>query len=261
MPRSLSRPSVPTQKTKRPKSAKPRSSAPRGRGRPATQEKSLLDREVILNCAFDMARSVPLQDLSIVKVAKELGVTPALIHYYIEGREALTSGVMNAFYRETLREWPQSTGNWRKDLEAACRRMHDLHVNYAGVAAYVVGYTRFRMVQITAPGEDDYGLLLFENFVGLVRAAGFGAERTAIYAHLLMEFITSVAHTTVRHRWPGESGVFLDRILGGLDARTFPNAHFVRQSYVRFDAGLAFDQALELFMNALDVERGRQKRK
>lgn len=243
------------------KTRKAKTPKPRGRGRPATQEKSLLDREVILGCAFDMARSVPLQDLSIVKVAKELGVTPALIHYYLEGRDALTSGVMNAFYRETLREWPTRTGDWRKDLESACRRMHDVHVTYAGVAAYVVGYTRFRMVQITAPGEDDYGLLLFENFVGLVRAAGFDAERTAIYSHLLMEFVTSVAHTTVRHRWPGESGIFLDRILAGLDARTFPNAHFVRQSYVRFDAGLAFDQALELFMNALEVERTRTRRK
>lgn len=243
------------------KNKKSKALAPRGRGRPATQEKSLLDREVILACAFDMAKSVPLQDLSIVKVAKELGVTPALIHYYLEGRDALTSGVMNAFYRETLREWPARSGDWRRDIEAACRRMHDVHVTYAGVAAYVVGYTRFRMVQITAPGEDDYGLLLFENFVGLVRAAGFDAERTAIYSHLLMEFITSVAHTTVRHRWPGEHGVFLDRILAGLDPRTFPNARFVHQSYVRFDPGLAFDQALELFMNALEVERSRVRLK
>jgi AcrR family transcriptional regulator len=229
----------------------------RGRGRPGTKEKSLLDRRVILDCAFDMARSVPLQDLSIVKVAKELSVTPALIHYYLEGRDALTSGIMNAFYREAMQRWPASGGDWRRDLEAVCRKLYQAHVSYPGVAAYVVGHSRFRMAQVVEPGEEDYGTLLFERFVGAVRAGGFDAERTATYAHLLMEFLTSAAHTTVRHRWPGEHASFLDQLIGSLDPARFPNAHFVRRSYVRFDAGIAFEEALALFLNALDVERQR----
>lgn len=229
----------------------------RGRGRPSANEKSILNRQVIIDCAVDLARTVALQDLSIVRVARELGVTPALIHYYLDGRDALTSGIMNAFYREAMQTWPQSAGDWRGDLEAVCRKLYQAHVSYPGVAAYVVGHSRFRMAQVVEPFETDYGTLLFERFVGAVRTGGFDAERTATYSHLLMEFLTSAAHTTVRHRWPGEHASFLDQLIGGLDPERFPNAHFVRRSYVRFDAGVAFEEALTLFLNALEVERMR----
>ena len=63
-----------------------------------------------------MARATPLQELSIVRVAKDLGVTPALIHYYLDGRDALTSGVMNAFYKEMQLDWPLLTSHWREDV-------------------------------------------------------------------------------------------------------------------------------------------------
>lgn len=45
----------------------------------------------ILRAALKLAVKTALQDLSIVTVAKSMGVTPALIHYYIGGREWLTS--------------------------------------------------------------------------------------------------------------------------------------------------------------------------
>ncbi|HKY93384.1 MAG TPA: TetR/AcrR family transcriptional regulator C-terminal domain-containing protein [Nevskiaceae bacterium] len=233
----------------------------RGRGRPATQDKSLLNQKVIISCALDLAKEVPLQDLSIVRVARELGVTPALIHYYLDGRDALTSGIMSAFYTEMLREWPQPTGRWREDLEAVCRRAYETYIAFPGVAAYVIGHNRFRLVQTMNPGEIDPGVMMFERFVGATRAGGFDAQETTTYAHLLMEFLITMAHSTSRHRWPGEHGLFLDRVLGGLDPALFPNAHFVRKNFVRFDAGEAFESALTLFLNALDVERTKSKRK
>lgn len=229
--------------------------ATRGRGRPATQDKSLLDQQVIISCALDLSRTVPVQDLSIVRVARELGVTPALIHYYLDGRDALTAGIMSAFYSEMLREWPAQTGSWRADLEATCRRIYEAHLAFPGVAMYVVGYNRFRLLQGAPSGVTDPGLFVFERFVGVVRALGFDADRTAAYAHLLIEFVTSAAHSTVRHRWPGEHGAFLDRVIGALDPVQFPNAHFVRKGYVRFDADVAFEGALKLFVDALEVER------
>lgn len=223
--------------------------------KPVKNAKIAPDRHSIIDCAFRMAMTVPLQELSIVKVAKELGVTPALIHYYLDGRDALTSGVMNAFYRETMDGWPPSTGDWRADMEAVSRQVYKLHVKYAGVASYVVGFNRFRMAQKVTPNERDYGVILFEAFVGAVRAGGFDGESTAVYGHLLMELITSAANATAWRRWPGDHSAFVDSVLAGLDPDAFPNARFVRQSYVRFDSSVAFDKALNLFMTTLEVER------
>jgi AcrR family transcriptional regulator len=233
----------------------------RGRAPPTTQDKSLLNQKVIISCALDLAKEVPLQDLSIVRVARELGVTPALIHYYLDGRDALTAGIMSAFYTEMLREWPAPTGRWPDDLEAVCRRAYETYVAYPGVAAYVIGHNRFRLVQSMGPGEVDPGVLMFERFVGATRAGGFDAQDTTTYAHLLMEFLITMAHSVSRHRSPGEHSLFLDRVLGALDPQQFPNAHFVRKNFVRFDAGQAFEGALKLFLNALDVERTKLKKK
>ena len=80
----------------------------RGAGRPAGPTSGILDRAMILNVGLQLTKTTSLVDLSIVRVAKELGVTPALIHYYLAGggRDALTSGVMNLYYRDLIERWP-----------------------------------------------------------------------------------------------------------------------------------------------------------
>ena len=227
----------------------------RRRGRPPVSENGLLDRKLIIACAFQMSRATPLQDLSIVRVARELGVTPALIHYYLNGRDALTSGVMNAFYREMLHEWPALTGNWRADAETVVRRVYDLHVAYPGIAAYVAAHNRYRLKQLLVEGETDCGIQLFENVVAAVREAGFDSYRTAMWSHLLIEFVVSMAFAAVRHRFPGEHGEHLDRIFAGLDPKEFPNMNFVRKDYVRLNAGEAFSEALKLMLTGIELEQ------
>lgn len=229
----------------------------RKRGRPAVHENGVLDAKLIIACAFELSKTTPLQDLSIVRVARELGVTPALIHYYLDGRDALTSGIMNSFYREMLSEWPPLTGQWRDDLLAAAWRVYNTYVRYAGVAAYVVAHNRFRMVQIVAKNETDFGLLFFERFVGVIREIGFDAQRTAMYAALFMELIISGAYATVRHRWPGDHSDFLDRAFVKLDPEQFPNTHFIRKNHVQLASTSAFEAGMYLTLSGLDLERSK----
>ena len=224
-------------------------------GRPTGAENGLINRQVIIAVAFQLARAVSLRELSIVKVARELGVTPALIHYYLEGRNALTSGVMNAFYREVVEDWPPPVSAWKDNLEVVAHSVYRSFIRYPGVASYVVSHNRFRMVQEVRDGEADYGILFFEKFTSTVRAAGFDAVRTGLYAHLLMDFIVANAHATVRHRWPGEHGDFLSKKLAELDPVEFPGAHFVRESFTRMNASSAFTIGLGLFLQALQHER------
>jgi AcrR family transcriptional regulator len=226
----------------------------RGRGRPRISENNLLDRKLIIACALQMAREVPLQELSIVRVAKELGVTPALIHYYIEGRDALTSGIMNSFYRDMLEKWPAQTGDWAKDVEAVARLYHDCHVAYPGIAAYAVANTRFRLKQILIEGETDYGLLVFERFLGAARQSELNAYGTARGVHLLIEFLVSTAFAAVRHLYPGEHGSFLENIFDELDPDEFPNMAFIRKEYTRLNAADLFSEALRLFMITIQQE-------
>ena len=226
----------------------------RRRGRPSVSENGLLDRKLIIACALQLARSTPLQELSIVRVAKELGVTPALIHYYLNGRDALTSGIMNAFYHEMLQDWPEVSGEWRADVEAMGVRIHQMHVSYPGIAAYAVANNRFRLKQILVEGETDYGLMLFERFVGVAREAGLDAYRTARGVHLLIEFLVSTAYASVRHLYPGEHGDLLNGIFSGLDPAEFPNMAYIAREYTKLNASDVFPLALKLLINSIELE-------
>ncbi|MES2415247.1 MAG: TetR/AcrR family transcriptional regulator C-terminal domain-containing protein [Pseudomonadota bacterium] len=224
-------------------------------GRPAGANTGVLDRATVLSLSLQLTRTVPLADLSVVLVARELGVTPGLIHYYLGGRGPLTSGVMNAFWRELIESWPREDGSWIHNLENVANALYRALLRYPGIASYVASHNRYRMVQDVQEGETDYGILFFEKFTTTMRQAGFDALRTAAYAHLVVELVTSYAHATVARRWPGQHGEFLNEKLAQLDPKEFPGTHFVRESLTSLNASDAYTMGLRLMLQALEVEQ------
>lgn len=240
--------------------------AKRGPGRPTGVTSGMLNRETILEVAFKLAKTVPLSDLSIILVARELGVTPALIHYYLGGggRDGLTSAVMNMFYRELVDRWPllpndppSSFDDWKHNIEIIADTVYRAHIRYPGVSVYVTSHNRYQLVQDVNKGETDYGLVFIEKFTSLVRQSGFEVARVGTFAHLLLMFITSYAHSTVTRRWPGQHGEFLNSKLGELDPEAFPSTHFVRETLTHLNGPQAFSIGLRLMLQGLQVEHDR----
>ena len=108
-------------------------------------------------------------------------------------------------------------------------------------------------------GVMQYGVRLFESVVTTVRSAGFDSYRTAMWAHLLIEYVVSMAFAAVRHRFPGEHGEHLDGIFAALDPKDFPSIDFVRKDYVRLNAGEAFSEALRLMLTTIELERPKRR--
>lgn len=239
--------------------ARKASAGHRGKGRPAGPAGGILDRAMILNVALQLTKTTSLVDLSIVRVAKELGVTPAAIHYYLAGggRDALISGVMNLYYRNLIEQWPRETGDWRHRMEVVAEAAYRAHLRYPGVSMYIATNNRFQLVQDVLEGETDYGLLVFERFNATVRAAGFDAQRTGVIAHLFVMTISAYAHSTVTRRWPGQHSDFLSAKLSVLDPNKYPNSHFVKDSLIHLHPAQAFTTGLELFLNGLEMQRQR----
>ncbi|PSL84913.1 transcriptional regulator [Variovorax sp. WS11] len=220
----------------------------------------MLDRSTILSVALQLSKTVPLSELSVVRVARELGVTPGLIHYYLRGRDRLTSGIMNAFYREAVESWPSELPDWKQNLEVVANAVYRGYLRYPGIVVYLASHNRYRLVQDVDEGEIDYGILFFERFTSAVRGAGFDALHTAGYAHLLADLITSFAHATIARRWPSQHGEFLNEKLASLDPAQFPSTHFIRQSLTSLNPADAFKMGLELVLHALEVARGQPAR-
>lgn len=228
--------------------------AKRRPGRPSSKNAGNVNRTTIVRAALKLAVKTPLQDLSIVIVARAMGVTPALIHYYVGGRDWLTSGVMNLFYKDLLRKLPQPTGDWRHDIEAAVFCLYGHFVRYAGIAAYVVSNSRFRVFQLTAFGDRDYGVEFLDRFTGLVRQTELSAERTGIYASQLIEFVTQTGHSAALHLYPAEHRAFLDEKSSKLDETRYPNINFARFSPLDIDGELAIREGLALFFLGMATE-------
>jgi AcrR family transcriptional regulator len=220
-------------------------------GRPSADQKGGISRQSILVTALKLTKTCPLQDLSILLVARSMKVTPALIHYYIGGRDWLTSGVMNLFYRSLLKKWPDETDDWQADFLASTKVVYEHITLYGGIAAYLVSNSRFRIFQLTAFGDRDYGVETLERFTGRVRAAGLSGERTGIMAHLILEFIISTAHGTSHHIFPAEHRQFLEEKTNKLDPEKYPNIFFARRAPLELDGAVAFQEGSRLFLLGL----------
>ncbi|WP_144097531.1 TetR/AcrR family transcriptional regulator [Croceicoccus sediminis] len=225
-------------------------------GRPAASEQGGVSRRSILQAALKMAKTVALQDLSIVAVAKSMGVTPALIHYYVGGRDWLTSGVMNLFYKSMIRKWPATTDDWEQDVRNAAKAFFDHLVAYPGISAYLVMNHQFRVFQLTAFGDRDYGAEMLDRFVGAIRLAGLSAERTGIHSQLIHEFVMSTAHQATHALLPADHRQFLEDKLASLDPSRTENIVFGKVAPLQLNADRFFEEGMSLFI--LGIERDRQ---
>lgn len=233
----------------------PKKSAGRRRGRPPADEKGGSSRQGILKAALKLSKSVALQDLSIVVVARSINVTPALIHYYIGGRDWLTSGIMNLFYKSLLKKWPVATGDWEQDVWNSAKAFFDHLLDYPGIAAYLVSNYRFRVFQLTAFGDRDYGAEVLNRFVGHVRAAGLSAERTGLRTQLIHEFVMSTANQATQDLLPADHKQFFEEKLASLDPVRMEHIIFGKVVPLQLGADDLFREGMALFL--LGIQRDR----
>jgi AcrR family transcriptional regulator len=240
--------------------SKPRQPAERARrvkrrpGRPAARGNGSMSRDDVVSCALELCRQEPLQNVSIVRVAAQLNVTPASIHYYIGGRDRLTSGVMNSFYRTVIAHLPEPAADWRSDIRMVFVAIYETYITYGGIVAYVMSHNRFRLFQLVEPREQDFGSVFFERVVGSVRLAGLSAQRTAMYTHLLLQHVLSSAYQQASHQLPEDHQQFLVARMKKLSSKATPNTHFVLESFSTLRGEDAFRAGLEIIEDAMARE-------
>ena len=233
---------------------------PRARGRPVANSTAVIDRDVILSCGLQLARTIPLAKISVVRVARELKITPRLIHYYLGrgefgGRAGMTAGIMSIYYREQLNGWPKSTGDWRVDLENVARYLFQCLITYPGIASYSAAHEKFRLIQPTNGVEAHFGRLAYEKYLGTFRNAGFEPDHAVVYGHIVNEFVTACAVAAVSRPWPGEHRSYLAASLADIDVEEYPNLHSCRNSLYQLDTRVAFNEGLELILSGIENKR------
>lgn len=231
--------------------------APRRRGRPskaaamasAGGAPAVLTREQILDKATEMAKVEPLGEISMVGLARELGVAPALIHYYIGSRDDLISGVANRYFKERLSRLQPLTGDWREDLHREGMQTFAIGVEYGGVLRYMMSHNRFRLFQQVVSGETDYGMLYLNRLAGIFRSGGFNADQAAVGYHLLSLYVMSSAYAEVSRQLPGYHENYIRAQIESRPADEFEGAHFIAEPFSTLDSATAFPEGLRLLID------------
>jgi AcrR family transcriptional regulator len=232
----------------------------RRRGRPpkaadSEQAGNGLSREAIIERAVQIARGETLEELSMMRLAREFGVTPALIHYYVGSRDDLVSGVINRYFRERADSFPDAAKSWRAGIETIARTSYELMCRYQGVASYIASHNRFRIFQNVAPGEPDYGLIVFDRIADALRRAGLSPSQAAMAFHLVMQHIVACANAKVRRQLPADHRHFIHSGLVVLDPVAFPGATYIAEDFSEIDAESAFEQGLGMLLDGLAAWR------
>ena len=230
---------------KRKKARKP------GRPRRRTSAKTLqpggLERGSIIERAYAMTQSQSLSDLSIVRLAADLGVQPGTIHYHLGSRENLITAVMNRFYRQILESLDAGTpsANWQDDLRRHGEIWLEEKLLHPGVANYIASNDRFRVFQKPVDGEQDYGAKFMDRVFALLAAADFSPDDAAQCWHLLALYTNATAQTIAMKLAPAEHSDYLLGRARKYDKGEFPGLTFGLPALARLDARLAFDRSFD----------------
>jgi len=212
----------------------------------------MLSRVTILQHAIEMTKTVPLDQISMVQLAKDFGVAPGLIHYYLGGRDQLVSGVLNDYYRQRIQRIPMLTGNWRADVEQIARLSFQVAVENPGVSIYVASHNRYRLFQDVQPGETDYGLEFFNRMTSAIMQGGFTAEQVALAYHLLAQYLVSASMAEASRQLPAYHQAFIRNKLDSVPAEQYSGARFVSKAFSQLSSDTAFEEGLRITLDGIE---------
>lgn len=238
------------------KAAEPAKRATRAGRRPrgdGAEGPASLSREQVLAHAMALAQSESVADITIARLARELGVTTSLIHYFVGSRDELLSAVFNHTLKIRSESFPELTGRWREDLEAQLRQTHQYQLKWKGITTYVATHNRHRLFQRVGPGEVDYGLVFFDRIGRILKSAGLSRPHAALAYHLVMLFLTAVASAHVHRQEPAEHQAYLREHLELFPRKDYEGAYFLMPEFSRLSTATTFEEGMRLLLDGISA--------
>jgi AcrR family transcriptional regulator len=212
-----------------------------------------LSRDAVIRSAIELAQRESISEVSMVRVAREMGVAPGLVHYYLGSKDDLLSAVLNAAFKERVLALPPVTGDWRVDLEGVCRSTLETLARWPGVANYIATQNRFRLFQRVQPGETDYGLAYFDHLGRILKNAGFTPAQAALAFDLTMMFVTSISAEIANRQAPGEHKDFIVGYVSHFDRKDIPGATFLAEPFAKIDSERRLGAGLRLMLDGFET--------
>lgn len=210
-------------------------------------------REQVITHAMQLAQSESVEGITIARLARELGVTTSLIHYFVVNRDELLSAVFNRVLKLRAEAYLPLTGRWREDLETQLLQTHESQLQWKGITTYVATHNRYRLFQRVGPGEVDYGLVFFDRIGRILKSAGLTQQHAALAYHLIMLFMTSVASAHVNRQEPVAHQAYLREHLNQFSSTSFEGAHFLMPEFSSISTATTFEEGRRLLLDGISA--------
>jgi AcrR family transcriptional regulator len=233
---------------------------PRGRGRPrlnGNDDAGLVNREAVVDLAYDQARRQSLDNVSFVGLAKELGVVPGALHYHLGTKDDLVSSILNRFYKELLAKFSAlpTDRNWRDRIGDLARLLLEAYGAHRGAAEHILMHAKFRVFQKIGEGETDYGALYLDKVFSMFKEAGFTPRQTAQFYHALALHCLTAAGSETSRLAPVEHEAFLLEKAASYPDGSMPGLSYALRQFARVNATETFGIGLEALLDRFAVER------
>lgn len=177
-----------------------------------------LDRERVLRGALGLIDAEGLEELTMRRLASDLGVTAMALYNHVSGREELLDGVADLVAREMAPVDPG--GDWRDRVRAWASGMRAAYLAHPNAVAAVQG-TAAMTDSLLAPMQAVIAALEDAGFPPLEARAGWTAVVALVNGHVGYQLggHMTAEDATARFDFDAAFSFAVDALLAGLDER------------------------------------------
>jgi AcrR family transcriptional regulator len=220
-----------------------------GRRSAEAANRAPVNRERTLEVALAVADSEGIEAVTMRRLARELGVEAASLYHYVNGKDQILDGLVEAVAAEI--ELPKPSADWRKTVSQRA------HHTRAGLVRHPWAVSL--MASRTSPGPATLGLL--ETGIRCFREGGFSVPLAAHAISTVDSYVHGFVLQEVNLPFRNESelAAMTAAIMETFPASKFPYLfemtveHVLQPGYVY---GKEFDSGLTVVLNGVAALRG-----
>ena len=215
----------------------------------ATETRTPLSRDRILETALRLADEGGLESLSMRKLGHALGVEAMSLYNHVANKDDVIDGIVDLVMAET--DAPPATEDWEVAIRSSAVSIHDALRRHPWAASLLMLRAR--------PGRLRY----MDSLLRLLRDAGFSAETTYTSYHVLDGHIFGFSLWENSHVYTAEQLAEMEELFKTtITFEAYP--HLREHAEQHFAEGphrdvSAFEFALDLILDGMKRELARQR--
>lgn len=201
----------------------------------ARKTRGSLSREVILEAALAISDEDGIDGITIRKIANRLGSSPMGVYRHFSNKAAILSQLVDrviSIYKVTSHDVDRD--DWKKWSIKTCSGMRSALVNHSGIIPLLgsSGVTGLHIVDV------------LEDFIGVLRQAGFEEEAVPVFFSLISYTIGSAAvessvgdyMKTIKESDMGEVLMEIQARFENVDLQQYPNVIASAAQFINFES-------------------------